>query len=476
MSTATMRLRRAGAGGLAAAVIAGTMFASAGSALAWSAPTATLGYTPTAASTTTISAGGAASSADAVTITIPAAASWNVNDSLKFDLAATGADCSTTSKFVAWTSLTPTVAFVTSGTTGTLPTFNASNTTSGACLTLGKQTSATLTFTNSGTAPAGGIKITVAHKVQAGSAIVDNTGVTVTVTPGGASNVPAASGALSVAKVLATSITAGTPVVLTPSTAAQAVPDVTVKESVVGTIPAGNFTITYNNATAVDVTKATATWTGQTAAPVVSAAGNVVTVPISAATTTTTGAGTLTLKGVTVTTGAVAAVVGQGQAVTASIANGSSADLGVNSNVGRVGGSDRYFTAAALYNARFPAPQTKVIVASGALFPDALSANVLAGATGAGVLLTDPASLSPATSLAISARAAGLTTVYILGGTGAVSAKVQAQIQALLPSTATIVRIGGAAPVRDQRAGRQRRSGRHHHVDHGGGGDRYRFR
>ena len=112
----------------------------------------------------------------------------------------------------------------------------------------------------------------------------------------------------------------------------------------------------------------------------------------------------------------------------------------------RTGGSDRYATGVALLNS-LP-PDTDVVLASGVNFPDALSANYLAGRLSTGTLLTTPNTLPTSVRAAIFSR--GVTKVYITGGTGAVSQAVQDQIEAMhvgnVPANAfiTVVRLGGA--------------------------------
>lgn len=113
----------------------------------------------------------------------------------------------------------------------------------------------------------------------------------------------------------------------------------------------------------------------------------------------------------------------------------------------RTGGATRYETAATLFNNEF-GDVSSVVLASGVNFPDALSANYLAGRLGTGTLLTDPGNLSDAARFAIFGH--GVSTVYITGGTTAVSQNVQNQIEALhvdnnpaMPLIFT-VRLGGA--------------------------------
>ena len=106
----------------------------------------------------------------------------------------------------------------------------------------------------------------------------------------------------------------------------------------------------------------------------------------------------------------------------------------------RIGGSDRYATAANISKATFPATTT-VYIASGLGFADALSGGPAAAKQGAPMLLTGTTSL-PSTTRTELARLKP-TQVKILGGTGAVSSRVQDQIRAALPG-ATITRYSGA--------------------------------
>lgn len=109
----------------------------------------------------------------------------------------------------------------------------------------------------------------------------------------------------------------------------------------------------------------------------------------------------------------------------------------------RVGGADRYSTAAQVAQATFAAPNANIILASGVNFPDGLAAAGLAGAANAPVLLTDPATLTGVTQNAMGAifGASPTKTVHIVGGESAVSANVAAQVTAL---GYTVNRISGA--------------------------------
>lgn len=99
-------------------------------------------------------------------------------------------------------------------------------------------------------------------------------------------------------------------------------------------------------------------------------------------------------------------------------------------STGRLAGSDRYATAAAIATAAFPkgVANTTAILVSGLNYPDALSAAYLAGRLDAPVLLTDPAALSTTTAAELASL--DVNTVDIVGGSDAVSNAVEAQLQA----------------------------------------------
>ena len=108
----------------------------------------------------------------------------------------------------------------------------------------------------------------------------------------------------------------------------------------------------------------------------------------------------------------------------------------------RLAGADRYGTAAAiaLNGTTFDNSDT-VVLASGATrnFPDALTGNYLAGAIDGPILLTDPNRLPAVTARAIGSL--NVKKVIIVGGTSAVSAGVERQVNQL--SDVTVQRIGG---------------------------------
>ena len=115
-------------------------------------------------------------------------------------------------------------------------------------------------------------------------------------------------------------------------------------------------------------------------------------------------------------------------------------------SIARLYGADRYTTGkqVATYG-RDISTETTLIVASGHNynFPDALAASSLSGALGnAPILMSDPSYL-PSATRDVMAAATSVSKIYIIGDTPSVSANVEAEIAALLPS-AEIVRLAGA--------------------------------
>ncbi len=104
----------------------------------------------------------------------------------------------------------------------------------------------------------------------------------------------------------------------------------------------------------------------------------------------------------------------------------------------RIGGADRYQVAANISRWLPSGDGTKVVVASGEVFPDALSIGPLAAQLGARLLLTRGTSL-PDTMRAELARQPP-QEIIIAGGPGTVSTAVENQLAAIAPVT----RIGGA--------------------------------
>lgn len=111
----------------------------------------------------------------------------------------------------------------------------------------------------------------------------------------------------------------------------------------------------------------------------------------------------------------------------------------------RLAGANRYETAVAVSEFSFPTTSTTVFIANGLNFPDALAAGPAAGALDGSLLLTSPNSL-PAVVRDEIIRLQP-ETIYIVGGTSAVSTAVEAALDAIDtpgPTDPTVVRLSGA--------------------------------
>jgi len=98
----------------------------------------------------------------------------------------------------------------------------------------------------------------------------------------------------------------------------------------------------------------------------------------------------------------------------------------------RLWGDDRYETAVAV-SQRFAAGQPAVFVASGADYPDALSATAAAARVGGPVLLTPQSTLPRVVALEI--RRLKPSRIYVLGGSSVVSDAVLRTLKSLVPAT-----------------------------------------
>ncbi|MEV7631234.1 cell wall-binding repeat-containing protein [Microbacterium sp. NPDC089318] len=109
-------------------------------------------------------------------------------------------------------------------------------------------------------------------------------------------------------------------------------------------------------------------------------------------------------------------------------------------DVTRIGGADRYDTAAAISRAAFPGegPST-VYITSGTSFADALSVGPVIAKTDSALLLTRASSLPAATRTELSRLSPA--RIVVIGGAGAVSEAVVTQLRTLAPK---VTRIGGA--------------------------------
>ena len=113
----------------------------------------------------------------------------------------------------------------------------------------------------------------------------------------------------------------------------------------------------------------------------------------------------------------------------------------IGGGVSRIGGADRYATAAAVSRSAFATGVATAYVATGATFPDALVGGAAAARAGSPVLLTQPAGLPAATETELRRLAPG--RIVVLGGTSAVSDGVVARLRTLATS-GKVIRLAGA--------------------------------
>jgi putative cell wall-binding protein len=149
--------------------------------------------------------------------------------------------------------------------------------------------------------------------------------------------------------------------------------------------------------------------------------------------------------------GVVAAtVLGGGTIVAAPMAGA----VTVPSNVHRIAGSSRLATAIGPSQDQFPTTgsATAVVLARSDTFPDALAGGPLAAKVGGPLLLTPPSGLDPTVQTEIQRVAPAGSTVYILGGTSAISGAVDTKLTSLgfVPKRlAGTSRFGTAVAVAD---------------------------
>jgi len=127
-------------------------------------------------------------------------------------------------------------------------------------------------------------------------------------------------------------------------------------------------------------------------------------------------------------------VVGGPQAVSSEVAHQLEA---YSADVERLAGSDRYGTAAAIAE-RWPTGTPVVFLASGENYPDALTGGAVATRANAPILLTREGKLPNVTAAALAEI--NPSSVVIIGGPGAVSTGVEADVAAIVPDTR---RVGG---------------------------------
>ncbi len=466
MTTATRRLRRTGVAGLAASVTAGVaIIATATSAFAAFSGTTGLFAYATGSSASTLTPGVANQALPSVTLKLTNG-TWAAGDFLTFGLSSsataitpictTSSNLNASAKFVS----TPTVAASDSGGASVGTTTATLEASGGTCnvndafqlaLPANPGDSGTTTWTISG------LSTTLGTAIPAGT--VNLTGV--------ASNgvaVPFTGGhiyASVVAGTVATlSVAAASSLGVSASQTNTTIPNITVTDVTGGQITAGLlFTLPGTDTWATlptltdpsGVTSSTSSTTGGQSVQYV-------------LTGTTPANGVYTLSGGQVnfsaTTGPATITVKTGASPsTTAVGSTQFAFVGAQN---RVGGADRYGTAALIFNEAFgtatvtgtgitpaflaPHKATSVVVTSGTNFPDALSSAYLASSLGTGILLTDPNTLSSSTQQVL--INGSVTTVYIVGGTAAVSQNVQNAIAALknpaTSATLNVIRVAGA--------------------------------
>jgi putative cell wall-binding protein len=107
---------------------------------------------------------------------------------------------------------------------------------------------------------------------------------------------------------------------------------------------------------------------------------------------------------------------------TGAVSSGVQSSLGAAGfTVRRYAGIDRYSTSVAI-NSVFRTTENAYL-ATGAAFPDALTGAAAAGSAGDPLFLSQSACVPPATRIAVFAK--GTTSLTLLGGTGALSARVE---------------------------------------------------
>ena len=467
VTTATRRLRRTGVAGFAAAVTAGAMLVgTATNAFAFSTVALQLA---SGASAATVSPGDASDAA--ATTQVSLGNTFAIANTLVLKLEGTGVAPGTTNggvAFAAAPTVTVTGPFTTAfgatagSTSDVAPTFtSALGSSAGAASLTGVKDEDTITITNSSAGTAGdfytvtisGVTLKVGSAAPNGVvqlhgyasdggtsltapvtiANVLNTKTSLTEVSAAPSSTGVAVGPIALSEVTAGAVfVGGTTSTVRLTLGGVGTPTFTAGVTPTVTVPAGYSSSALVTGAASNQYQFTVTAPATAVAAVVSISG--LTVDVSAAT----GAVTLTATRQLPTVAAI------GGTVTA---------IGVL-NQSRTGGTDRYATAGQLFNlGGFTGGALHVaVIASGANYPDALSANYLAaglnGGFGTRVLLTDPNVLPQPTQQALITGA--IATVYIVGGTSAVSTNVSNAIAAMHVSNnnanafINVIRVAGA--------------------------------
>ncbi|WP_299446488.1 PQQ-dependent sugar dehydrogenase [uncultured Phycicoccus sp.] len=137
------------------------------------------------------------------------------------------------------------------------------------------------------------------------------------------------------------------------------------------------------------------------------------------------------------------AVSGPGGRLYLTTSNGSDKVVRVSpatSELTRVQGADRYAVAANVSRATYPDGASDVVVATGAVYPDALAGSAAGGRLGMPVLLSRPDALPDSTRAEL--ERLGAQRVWVLGGAASVSEPVRAEL-AEYAAEGSATRIGG---------------------------------
>lgn len=109
-------------------------------------------------------------------------------------------------------------------------------------------------------------------------------------------------------------------------------------------------------------------------------------------------------------------------------------------NVSRVAGRDRYSTSVAVSQREFPGTAPVVYIASGANYPDALSAGPAAAKSGGPLLLSTPTALTG--DVVAEVQRLKPSRIVVVGGVASVSNAVIGQLTSAAPD-ATVTRVAG---------------------------------
>ncbi|MBF4509619.1 MAG: N-acetylmuramoyl-L-alanine amidase [Aeromicrobium sp.] len=128
-------------------------------------------------------------------------------------------------------------------------------------------------------------------------------------------------------------------------------------------------------------------------------------------------------------------VLGGEAALPSAVATQAAEAAGVSPDaVERIGGTDRYATAAAIAE-RVGTSAGQVVIVSGEQFPDAVSASAYATRSGAPILLTRRDAIPPATTRALDTAGSTLTGTVVVGGPAIIDASLVSALEARTPVT-----------------------------------------